>query len=613
MALKKVALLFAAALIWSCSSGGGGAGSSFRLIEFLESGKDSLPRNRTLTFRFSQPVEAAQDFAERLRVQNIQTGAGSNFSKALGVYLVDGERVTFVPRLPEKSDRSDAGFRSEANYAVFVKAGPDALQSEGGDPIGSQQEFLFNTASFFEDPVPNDPPRALGLVARDPTNGTVIDLSRLDPRPDVQDDLDSAALIGAGRVIDPGAGGAATNFGTPWHFELTVSEPVDPATVSTDNIEMFEIFSDATTSGDVAPPAAPSGHMGTAVSFKVPLSVRAVQIVDADGNVSVAIRVTPLFTLVDNTRYRLRFSGNILGIDFRKAFIGENGLTGDGETVVGGGTQAFVEPGGVGYTAEFIVRNRPSITSRRTVTFDPLVDNVRPESGQTATDPAKFNTALYNPTSTPSQAVGFLPDFGDGSAGPLAVGGGSTLASHTGDTPNASIGNPFTVPDLNANDEHDPTSVTPTNRTYDSPAYFEAHLASLTVSAGGTLRVIGKNPMLFRVTGIVQVNGTLDAGGADGQNGSNVNSVGGEAGAGGGDGGDSQVGGGCNPGTSACQAFSSILNSCSNLKNNGPFSKNGVGPGRGMAGGEAFGYPYDQLNTGLTGTGGGGGSHATVV
>ena len=37
---------------------------------------------------------------------------------------------------------------------------------------------------------------------------------------------------------------------------------------------------------------------------------------DAIGNYDIRIRITPLQTLVDNTRYRLTFSGKILGIDF---------------------------------------------------------------------------------------------------------------------------------------------------------------------------------------------------------------------------------------------------------------------------------------------------------
>ena len=80
----------------------------------------------------------------------------------------------------------------------------------------------------------------------------------------------------------------------------------------------------------------------------------------------IRIRVTPRQTLVDNARYRLVFKGYILGLDFRKAFIGENGLTGNG-LVHSAMTQPDPpadEVGGQGYTAEFLVWDRPAISRR---------------------------------------------------------------------------------------------------------------------------------------------------------------------------------------------------------------------------------------------------------
>ena len=75
----------------------------------MEAGQDSIARNTVLRFRFSQPVMTSQDFAERLRVQNIQSGPeGSNSAKAIGVYLVDGEIVRH--RLGRRAvERDDAG------------------------------------------------------------------------------------------------------------------------------------------------------------------------------------------------------------------------------------------------------------------------------------------------------------------------------------------------------------------------------------------------------------------------------------------------------------------------------------------------------------------------
>ncbi|MHC4549860.1 MAG: hypothetical protein ACYTEZ_13890, partial [Planctomycetota bacterium] len=242
---NRLLVVCAAAWFASCSGGGGDSAGTFRLIEFLESGKDSLPRNRILTFRFSGSVAELQDFFERLKIQTVQAGGDPNFTRAVGAYVVDGDRVTFISALPNARDRGDAGLRADASYVVFLKGGPDGLASSGGDRIGAPQEFLFDTNEFFEDPAPTDPPRVLGLLVRDVTTNTTTDLARLDPRPSEQALLDNDELIQNSRVIDPGAGGAP-NFGTAWEFELLISEPIDPATVTPDNIEMFEIFADAT-------------------------------------------------------------------------------------------------------------------------------------------------------------------------------------------------------------------------------------------------------------------------------------------------------------------------------------------------------------------------------
>ena len=71
-------------------------------------------------------------------------------------------------------------------------------------------------------------------------------------------------LAAAGRVIPPGAGGAP-EFATPWRFELICSEALDPATITTETIQMHEIRSGAFTE---APATADPGHMGDVVIIK---------------------------------------------------------------------------------------------------------------------------------------------------------------------------------------------------------------------------------------------------------------------------------------------------------------------------------------------------------
>ncbi|MHC4668273.1 MAG: hypothetical protein ACYTFD_07675, partial [Planctomycetota bacterium] len=232
---------------------------------------------------------------------------------------------------------------------------------------------------------------------------------------------------------------------------------------------------------------------------------------------------------MDNTRYRLSFGGSILGLDFRKAFIGENGLSGDGQTPIPGAGTVFPEPGGVGYVTEFLVRDRPAINAQRTVTYDPLVDGILPELGQSALTEDRYNSALYNPATSPGTALGFLSDFGQGTDGDLAVTG--TVIIDTGDTPNNFLGNPFTVFDKNPNDDQLNNTLPGGLLLWDSLEHSELQLQSLTVSSAATLRVIGVNPLMLRVQGLVQVNGIIDVAGEDGQTAGGAVASGGAGGA----------------------------------------------------------------------------------
>jgi hypothetical protein len=443
--------------------------------------------------------------------------------------------------------------------------------------------------------------------------GQATDLARLDPRPTEQALLDSSDLIAAGRYIDPGAGGAP-GFATPWQFELRVSEPLDPQTGTSDAVQMFQIFSDATTSAPDAAPDAPPGHTGNPVQFRVPLDVRMEQGLDAQGNLQVRIVATPVYTLVDDARYRVTFSGMILGIDFRKQFAGDNGLTGDGQTVLSGATP-YPEPGGLGYTTEFLVRDRAAITAKRTITYDPLVDGIDAELGQTTNDPADLNTALYDPAAGPGTAVGYLAAFGNGTDGNLAVGSG-TVTIDTGDTANPAVGKPFTVFDVNPNNDYNPASIPSGTVTYDSRKPFQLNLQALTVSTGATLRFTGVNPVLLRVTGISQIAGTIDLSGGDGVAGTGNAALGGTAGPGGGAGGKAIRGPYCTIPYVVYQncASSTFAAALSGGCGTGwPWSLNGTGPGRGQSGGSAFGYYYFSPTAYIpqSGTGGGGGSRAT--
>jgi hypothetical protein len=594
----------------ACSSGGGGSGEgSFRLIEFLEAGQNNIPRNRQVTFRFSAAVAENQDFSSRLKIQNVIQDDPSNFARARGFYLINAEEVVFTPRLPQLPDRSDAGFREDGSYHVFLSGGPDGLQSTTGDRVPTQQEFIFETNIYFEDIIPAQPPRSVNLMAFDATNDATFDVSRLDPRPAELAQLDNATLIANGRIIDPGAGGPP-DYGVPWHFDLRTTEPMDPASITSRQVEMYEVYSDAM---DLPNNQASAGHFGTAVSYRVAVTVEAVQSIDpATGDYDLRIRITPQGTLVDNTRYRLSISGDILGLDFRKTFKGDNGLTGDGETVVDG--LVYNEPGGLGYVTEFLVADRPFISAQRTLLYDPLEDGIYPETGQTTLDPETgSNTALYNPGARPGSAVGFLSAFGNGTDGPLAITGTQPTIISTGDTLNEPLGKPFVVQDINPNDDYSADTRPGGAVQWDSAEPFELNLESLTISSSSTLRFEGVNSVLLRVTGITQITGILDLAGEDGRKGGS-GGQGGDAGAGGFPGGfaGNGYGGYCyhKNGSSTCTDFATYLTGCGAAASVFPGAYNGEGPGRGHAGGSGWVYyAQDSTNSYCT-SGGGGAGHA---
>ena len=69
-AIHKALLVAIAALIISCSSGGGTTGS-LMLLEFEAEGKADLARNTLLTFKFSAPIRVDQDLFERLSIERV--------------------------------------------------------------------------------------------------------------------------------------------------------------------------------------------------------------------------------------------------------------------------------------------------------------------------------------------------------------------------------------------------------------------------------------------------------------------------------------------------------------------------------------------------------------
>ena len=161
MYLRRIIALCAAAVLSVSCSSGGGSGGGFGLIEFLESGQNNIPRNRQVRFMFSQPVATGQDLFTRLKIQNVNAVPGdSNFARAQGFYLLNGELVIFTPRLPNNPDRSDAGFREDGlgdaaravgggvSKAVGTVAGPaiDKAKDLAGDGLSMNDVKKYGVA-----------------------------------------------------------------------------------------------------------------------------------------------------------------------------------------------------------------------------------------------------------------------------------------------------------------------------------------------------------------------------------------------------------------------------------------------------------------------------------
>ena len=72
-----------------------------------------------------------------------------------------------------------------------------------------------------------------------------------------------------------------------------------------------------------------------------------------------------------------------------------------------------------------------------------------------------------------------------------------------GDTPNDPLDDPFTVNDLNPDDDYLANTLPGGPLAYQQVEAFEMQLESLTVSSSATLRVIGVNPVIFRVTSAI--------------------------------------------------------------------------------------------------------------
>jgi hypothetical protein len=171
----SLAGLLAAALATSCGGGTGGTGTGDTiegviLVDFVQSGLDNLPLNRTLEFRFSSPIQPSS-----VGPASIQVRQGPEYGNAVdGTYVVQGDRVYFEPRLPGRCDLSDAGFQPDTPYRVTLIGSPEefAIRNLSGDPLQATVSASFSTRNdtdpeLFEDQLPGVLPTVVSTTPAD--------------------------------------------------------------------------------------------------------------------------------------------------------------------------------------------------------------------------------------------------------------------------------------------------------------------------------------------------------------------------------------------------------------------------------------------------------------
>ncbi|MCC7137308.1 MAG: Ig-like domain-containing protein [Planctomycetes bacterium] len=163
------------------------------LVDFLQSGVDNVPLNRTLEFVFSSPIDP-----NSVSPASIQIRQGPSFGSAIaGSYVVQANRVFFEPRLAGRCDLTDGGLQPDTDYRVTLIGSPEefALRSLTQFPLQSTVNAEFHTRldtdpALFEDQIPGALPTVLSVspanseanVLVGPSNKCVIQFSEnVDP------------------------------------------------------------------------------------------------------------------------------------------------------------------------------------------------------------------------------------------------------------------------------------------------------------------------------------------------------------------------------------------------------------------------------------------------
>jgi hypothetical protein len=489
------------------------------LISFLQGGVDNIQLNTILSMKFSSDVDPST-----VTGTSIQIREGESFGLAVpGTYLVAGSTVEFRPTLASRCDQSDGGLKSDTRYRVQVIGNPEefAIKNARGVSLDQTSTYEFSTRpetdpELYRDAIPGESPRVLNMT---PADGT--------------------AAIAAGTRE------------APQRFVLELSEGLNPCSISPSNVTVQIAEIGGSFAGSVP---APSGRLSGFVTGIGDVS---------DQDPSALRWGSDTGTPWPGGLQTVPISVHLLQ-DFESTRIVISPLRGQ--------DPAHPESGGIFPENVLLVVSlglgiedfggqalAPMSISVTTENLDaPPGIYVMKNEGETPYS-ISLTTADVDTTRSPGRVQGYLLFAGDGDNG-----ADLTVPSGPGTDASGCSGGPFQDNDFIRDDFAPFSDVTldtgPINdckNGTDGSTAVTWEFASMLIRSGVTVRLIGKNPAVFLVSGdvVIQPGGRLlargdNSGGAPQGRGANgvstttAGSAGGEGVAGGADGGSCLTGNG---------------------------------------------------------------------
>src|SRR5262245_23753334 len=205
----RVVLTLACGAIPCCGGGGSGGGTGSFVVARFDPGlvPESVALNQPIAIMLSTAVRASSVSGDTVQIRRYP-----DFSiPARGVFVVEGERVSFVPDLPRDFEHPDGGLEIGARYRVRLPASPDTTTLVDGR--GRRLEVPFEAS--FTVSSKTDPPDFIDPVAGPPS---VVDTTPRSAEPAADDrvSVDSPVVV-------------------------SLSEPVFPAGVTHDTVRLLDL------------------------------------------------------------------------------------------------------------------------------------------------------------------------------------------------------------------------------------------------------------------------------------------------------------------------------------------------------------------------------------